>query len=239
MYTDEQLEEAMAYLRRRIESELSMEADVERLLVEYAALLVDVMMRNNTTDYENDEDVELLVQDLIDRLIDDCYLLGVDEREDRRNEIVAYMDSARGEDTLEGRISKRCWTFAGEVSAVVSAARKLHAKGAEITDSIIENLKHPYDNGFLEGTDKPQYGRGVETSSMGALETITAYAIADVWMWEWFNQHKDAKGYYVVRGSSYPCDECDEAVRTGPHPLDDIEHFAPLHPHCKCAVVFV
>lgn len=239
MYTNEQLEEAMSYLRSRLANELSMEADVERLLREYAEMLVNVMIDNGTTDIESDPDVALLVQDLIDRLVDDCYLLGVDEREERRDEIVSYMNSMRGDDTLEGRVRSRCWTFALEVGAVISSARRYGATGAAIVGSIVANLKHPYQNPYLDNASKPKYGHGVEASSMGALQTITAYAIADAWMWDWFNQHKGSSGYYVVRGSSYPCDECDEAAHTGPHPITDTEHFAPLHPHCKCAVVFV
>ena len=57
------------------------------------------------------------------------------------------------------------------------------------------------------------------------------------WMRELANDYKEdgAVGYYVFRGSSYPCDLCDSAC--GFHPLTDMSFFPPLHPHCCCGAV--
>lgn len=253
-YTERQLEEAKEYLRRRIESEISMQEDVERLLVEYAPLIVAAMISSGDYSYETNSDVQLLVDDLISRLLEDCRILAVDTRTDKRQEIVAYMDSERGGSTLEVRINERCITFSKEVAAIASCGFALKYGRDAIVDAIKKNLKHPWDNSILEEArklseqgkitipvdiDKPSYGKGSEISSMGALQTMTGYAVADAWMWSLFQENKGAKGYYVFRGSSYPCDECDEAVLTGFHPMSDWEHFVPLHPHCKCGVIFV
>lgn len=246
MYTKEQLEEAKDYIRRRLNNELSMEHDIDSLLTEYAVYLVELMV--------DGEDYEFLIEDLIERILADCYLLGVDEREEHRSGIMAYMNSIRGGSTLEERVRERCRTFAEEVEATVLAGITLDKSRDEILDAVLSDMKHPWDNAILTEArdlrqsgsktfesqiDAPSFGRGVEISSSGALKTITAYAIADAWMFDLHFTHKDATGYYVVRGSSYPCDECDEAAHTGPHPMDDWTHFTPLHPHCVCAVVFV
>lgn len=246
MYTKKQLEEAKEYILRRLRNELSMERDIDSLLTEYAGLLIEFMLAG--------EDYESLIDELIQHILDDCYLLGVDEREERRSGIMAYMNSERGGSTLEERVRERCMTFAGEIQSTVLAGMTLGKSDGDILDAVLHDMKHPWDNDILAEArelrdsgvktfefqiDAPSLGRGVEVSSSGALKTITAYAIADAWMYDLFWTNRDATGYYVARGSSYPCDECDEAAHTGPHPMDDWTHFAPLHPHCVCAVIFV
>ncbi len=44
-----------------------------------------------------------------------------------------------------------------------------------------------------------------------------------------------AAGFYVLRGSAYPCDLCDSMV--GFHLMTDIESFPPYHGHCCCYVI--
>ncbi len=39
-------------------------------------------------------------------------------------------------------------------------------------------------------------------------------------------------GYYVLRGSNYNCDWCDD--NTGFWPIEDLSHIPPVHPHCQC-----
>lgn len=44
-----------------------------------------------------------------------------------------------------------------------------------------------------------------------------------------------AVGFYVLRGSAYPCPLCDSMV--GFHTMTDIESFPPYHGHCCCYVI--
>lgn len=250
-YTEQQLEDAKEYLRRRIDGELSMERDIEGVIGEYAPLLVSLMLRFGVT---GNAYVEVLVHEMIERIISDCYILGVDDRLEREDAIRAYINSKRGDGTMESRVRERCRTFAEEVGAVVAVGVVLKRSRDHILQSIRENLTHPYDNEILQEAREleksgraifevkitpPSMGKGVAVSSMTALQTITSYAVADAWMWDLFQVNKDAKGYFVFRGSSYPCEQCDDAVAGGFHPMDDWEHFVPLHPHCRCGVIFV
>lgn len=250
MYTQEELEEAKEFLRRRLDSERSMRRDVERLLEVYAAILLDLYLQNIGND-----DISVLIDGLIAALLEDCHTLGVDERTDKRNDILAYMDSELGGDTLEGRINKRCHTFADEVAVVATAGILLHKTRNDILASIVGNFKHPYDNELLkevrteieEGRvsydyhyfDSPHYGSGTEISSMGALQTITSFAVADAWMdWQYHDAvDRGAKGYYVLRGSSYDCDLCDDNVAHGFFSIDE-EPPVPTHSHCCCYLVY-
>ena len=47
-----------------------------------------------------------------------------------------------------------------------------------------------------------------------------------------------ALGYYIERGSSYPCDTCED--HTGRFfKIDDRENIPQYHRNCRCFVVFV
>lgn len=249
-YTDRELEAAKDYLRRRIESEVSMERDVENLLSEYAEYLLVLLYRDAPM-----ADINALVDELIGRLIDDCYILGVDDRDGDRTAIMLYMNSPRGGETMEERVGKRVRTFLVELGAVYLACKLLDIGLSEALESVRGSFRHPWDNPVLEEVrrsiqsgdiagditqfDEPHFGRGVEISSMGALQKITAYHVADAWMW-WQYEEADrngAEGYFVVRGSDYPCDECDS--HTGIfYPIGDEENRPQYHLNCRCVVVY-
>lgn len=249
-YTPEELEAAKDFLRKRLESEQSMSADVERLLYTYAGYLLSALFSDSS-----DEDLELLIQDLIEQLLTDCELLAVDEREDKRDAILLYMLGERNGDTLEGRVNKRCHTLFNEVFAVYTAGKLLGWDENSLLSSIKANFEHPWQNEVLvavrekinrgeidadiEDFEEAHYGKGVEISSLGALQTMLGYAIADAWTWWQYEDSKEkgAKGYFVVRGSSYPCDICQSAADSF-HPIDDTEHIVPLHKNCKCYIVY-
>ena len=249
-YTPEELEAAKEFLRKRLESEQSMSADVERLLYTYAGYLLSALFSN-----ASDEDVELLIQDLIEQLMADCELLAIDEREDKRDAILLYMLGERNGDTLEGRVNKRCHTLFNEVFAVYTAGKLLGWDETSLLSSIKANFEHPWDNEVLialrekinrgeidadiSDFEEAHYGKGIEISSLGALQTMLGYAIADAWTWWQYEDAKEkgAKGYHVVRGSSYPCDICNS--HTGIfYPISDEENKPQYHAHCCCLVVY-
>lgn len=249
-YTPEELEAAKDFLRKRLESEQSMSADVERLLYTYAGYLLSALFSN-----ASDEDIELLIQDLIEQLIADCEMLAIDEREDKRDAILLYMLGERNGDTLEGRVNKRCHTFFNEVYAVYMAGKLVGWNETSLLSSIKANIEHPWDNEVLVAVREkinrgeisadmddfiePHFGKGTEISSKGALDKMLVYAVADAWTWY---QHEEAKedgafGYFVLRGSSYPCQICDDAAEVF-YPINDTQHIVPLHLNCKCYIVY-
>lgn len=58
------------------------------------------------------------------------------------------------------------------------------------------------------------FGVGRTVSSWTALSDLTEYAVAEGWMKHWELQAKacGAVGFFVMRGSSYPCNICDDEV---------------------------
>lgn len=248
-YTEEELEQAREFLRRRMENEVSMQHDVENLLALYASLLLDLLYSG-----AGEDSINALIDELAAELLDDCETLAVDEH-DRRDAILLYMLGERSGDTLAGRIRGRCLTFLAEVTAVYQAGRILAVTKEKALASVVENFKHPWENpivtdaremilrgaaaGDPEEFEQPHFGRGVEVSSFGALQSITTYAVADAWMWWGYEDAlaRGAKGYFVERGSSYPCDECDS--HTGIfYPMDDEDNRPQYHMNCRCVVVY-
>ena len=254
-YTEEELEAAKDFLRRRIENELSMKRDVEDLLGEYAERLLELLFRD-----ASDEAINALIDELCEQLIEDCYLLGVDERDNKREAIMLFMNSERSGDTMEGRVRSRGRTFFNEVFAVYLAAKLLGGfDGANGLNGVVrlvkEYLKKPWDNPLLElvrekirrgeidgnmsDFESPHFGKGVEISSMGALQTLLGYHVADAWMWWGYEDARErgAIGYYVLRGSSYPCDVCQSHVGVFYY-ITDETHRPQYHLNCCCFVVY-
>lgn len=247
-YTPEELEEAKAFLRDRLRNEHSMTADIQRLLEMYAAYFLTALFNNATEDF-----VEQLIQTLVDQLIADCELLAVDEH-DRKAPILLYMHSERNGDTIDGRVNKRVHTFFNEVFAVYVAG-KLLGKGYDaLLPTIKKYFDKPWENPIIVEAremqergeiakdyelSEPHFGKGDPIASLTALDRMLRYAVADSWMW-WKHQDstaRGAKGYYVVRGSSYPCEICDS--HTGIfYSISNEDSMPQYHLNCCCIVVY-
>lgn len=249
-YTEEQLEEAKAYLKDRLRNQRSMSADVIRLLELYAGYLLTALS-GNATDY----DIQTLVNDLIEQLITDMELLAVDEH-DRKDAILAYIGRDIDGGNVRGRIRGRVDTFFDEVFTTYVAGKVLGHDYAEILSVVKENMKDPWKNPIIEeareaseggGVTMPDgidlsmrhYGQGVPVSSLDALINITEHTVAVAW--DFFRHitesYKGAKGYFRVRMSDYDCPLCDEWCGVF-YPITDTEHMGPRHVHCVCATVF-
>lgn len=247
-YTEQEFEEAKAYLLDRLRNERSMAADVERLLVLNAQELLALLYGEYSDDH-----IERLLNELIDELMWDVETLAVDEH-DRRSDLLLYLHSERDGETLDSRVRERVNTYYNEVYAVWLASKLLGKARSMILPSIKENLADPWNNPILAEAremqqrgeldkdlpfEEPHFGKGVPISSLTALDRMLRYAVADTWMY-W--QYEDAmtngaRGYYVVRGSSYPCEECDS--HTGIfYPIGDDENRPQYHLNCCCVVIY-
>lgn len=263
MYTEEDLERAKAYLRSRIENEVSMSKDVDKLLDEYAEYIIDVILSEGVDGFGGVmADIDLLVDDLIAQILADCRLLSVDDHTDMRDEILAYIERRIGDNTLEERVSNRVRTFAHEVMAVGVAGLLFGMGRGMIIDSVRTNKNAPWDNPILRNArdkamlgdaafiggvsalnisldyfEEPHYGRGVPISSDRAITDICVFAISEAWgYYDYITNRDTSTGYYVLRGSGFPCEECDSHV--GYHPISDEEDLPMFHNHCRCYTVW-
>ena len=260
-YTLEQLEAAKAYLRQRIEDELSMEKAVLDLLGAFAERLIDLYMHG-----AGEVEIDALVEDLVAMLLDDCETLAVDEHTDRRDAIIPYILREWKGETLEGRVRRRVGTLMEEVAAVYVAGTLLNKVRNEIVSAIKSSMVTPWQNPLLiemrrklkegdyalmgrmneYGIENPaffeerHYGRGVPVSSLVDLQRMTRFAVGEGWMYNDWLDAKDngAVGYYVERGSSYNCDICDSHVGTFYY-INDESNMPMYHSSCMCVIIYV
>jgi len=249
-YSRSQLEAAREYLRRRLEDESSMRGDVESVLSTYIPLLVTLLVRGMSQ-----SDIEEVLDDLVADLIADCEALSVDDHDGNRDALLLFLHQDIGGKTIDDRIRERVSTLYDEVFTLVAIGLLLGEKESSIVTSILSSMKEPWRNPMLltfrekvqsgevsvpAGIDisDRHYGKGVPVSSLVALTDITVYGVSACWSLNDWLEHKDSSsGYYVFRGSSYDCDECDSHV--GYHPVSDEGSLPLYHNHCKCYVVWV
>lgn len=240
--------EAQEYIKRRLENELSMDADIDGILASFTDMLMDILSEGAT-----ENELDTLAAYIADLLLEDCELLAVDDHTENRDGIIAYIGRKVGDMTLRERITERCRTFAGEVLVVYTLGMLLGKKREEIRESVVKNWDKPYDSPIIMeakgrvlsgemtspvSLEPPHYGRGVTVSSSKALKDICRNALVEGWGWHDYTEHKDeAVGFVVQRGSSFPCDTCDSMV--GYHDIDDTDFLPMFHNHCRCYVIWV
>lgn len=248
-YTREQVERAKEYLRMRLDDEASMRDNAGDIIEFFITMLVLAIFGGAT-----EERIAEIIDDMVAELIDDCDTLAVDEHTDESDAILLFIHDRIGGKTLDERIRERVNTLLDEVTTTVMAGIVLGLGAEAIISALTGGIRDPWNNAVLTeyrakvaggeiAPDKSidaeprHYGRGVPVSSATALSDITVYAVSAGWSLYDYLSNRDARGYHVFRGSSYPCDECDSHV--GYHDIADTESLPLYHNHCKCYVVWV
>lgn len=249
-YTKEELDAARDYLRQRMEAEGLMERTITTILDECADTLIGFILGGAT-----DEEIDTVIESLVDSLMEYIDLIAVSEH-DGRDMLLLWLHDEWNGGTMEKIVRMRAGTFHDEVAVACAAGELLHRTSAEILSAVKSSMRDPWHNPMIievlneaakgsivipDGLDLEErhYGQGIPVSTLTALEFLGVSAVADAWTW-W--QHEDEKGkgavgYFVERGSSFPCEECDS--HTGIfYPIDDTEHLPQYHRNCRCFVVY-
>ena len=75
-------------------------------------------------------------------------------------------------------------------------------------------------------------------SGIKSLKRLVETEVVRTWQAEYRHINEDANYVHVYRGSSYPCDICDDEVAKGWQKTEDAD-YPPFHANCKCYCVFV
>lgn len=79
---------------------------------------------------------------------------------------------------------------------------------------------------------------GRSSSNANNVISMAKQTMQMAWMKEYMNEMSDMDGiagYYVMRGSSYPCDYCQSFV--GFHPIQDTDSLPLYHGNCRCFAI--
>lgn len=101
--------------------------------------------------------------------------------------------------------------------------------------SILRYLNNPFASGLFKKVDKSllQWGRGYDKNIWEQLTLIGQNGIIGGARYgEWLDAAQQGATYYIRRrGSSYPCDMCEDAANI---PIPITEPFDYLHSRCMC-----
>lgn len=139
--------------------------------------------------------------------------------------------------------------FANDIANLLFACRKLRMSRTETESALLKHFRDPYSSDVISRANReqnadiqvPSYGRGIYHSAFQNIVRNAQGVIAIAWGRElaYYARHNndDIVGFRVHRGSSFPCDICDDEVNVGVHPLTD--QMPPFHVNCVCWVEFV
>lgn len=245
--TQSDIEAAKAYLRQRLDAELSMSRNLEYVMREAAERVVEILYAAKIYptggSYENlPMRVRMEIDEVVEWLretIDDYFVtLAIADHEENRNTILPLILSENHGMTFAERLTDYCAKYRNELMLLVGAGLFLGITKSDLAKSIGDNLKHPYANQLLaEGIDSPlSYGRGKSNAMYNAISGLTKYGIETAWMrhWELKTEADGCIGWAVKRGSSYPCAQCDD--NCGFHSIDEGTSL-PQHVSCCCYAV--
>lgn len=251
------LRTAEDYLRRRLEAELSMVEAVGGLLRLGARRICDVLERYavNVEMLIGDmipkaarKEIDAIIEELIEELFEDALLLASDGSEDNGWFVIFFGLEYENGFTFGGRLEMYARRFRDQVKMCFAAVVLAGITGGTArSDAVAGMLGDVYNAPAVVAARKHNaaffsadgIGRGVPLSMVKAIASLTRQEIASAWMHHDYEERKaeGARGYYVVRGSSYPCPDCDGEAAVF-HPIDE-GMVLPEHANCCCMAVWV
>lgn len=244
--SESDIESAKEYLRQRLDAELSMTRNLEVVMNEAAEKIVKICYSagvNPQSFHFSDLSAKAQkeINDVINWLqetIDDYFLtLAIADHKETKDDVLNVILAENHGLTFDERLTDYCEKYKNELLLLIGAGLFLGITESALLRSLKENLRHPYANQLLaEGIDAPiTYGRGRTNSMFTAISDLTRFGIATGWMKNQYlqNLNNGCLGWYVRRGSSYPCDLCDSNV--GFHVDED--SLPPYHGNCCCYAV--
>lgn len=253
--THKQIEEAKEYLRKRLSAENRFSSILLDKIISAAKQIIEISYRygipasqfrfssNSKLKKEVDEIIRKLKDDLIQNI--DTYSVPEKENEEK---ILIYIHRNTHGKTFNERLATYADRYKYEIESLIAAGLLLNITKDKLLSSIKGNLRNPYSNAyFIKASQKGavsatrlktggiSYGVGRTNSAFTGIDKLTKFAISEGYM---ENLKMEAKknglsGFYSMRGSSYPCQLCDDMV--GFHPSWD--EIPPYHLNCYCFII--
>lgn len=255
MPTEKEIAQAKDYILLRLKAERLAVSSLDSALLSAARRIVEIARRYNIPPelfrFSANPQLQAEVREILATLRGALYerIESLDTFEEEDEAFVAPVLTAPYKDhTFRQRLAEYTSRWGYEVEATIaSAGLEGISDSAKIVDGIREYMDRPYDNPWVkehrgEGVavrlnSIPHYGRGNPISSAKALSLLLTTIVAKGWMENWAHINAGKAGYYVFRGSSFPCEICDAQVGFF-HPASDLDGLPPYHSHCVCYTVY-
>ena len=262
---EEQIRTAKNFVLRRESAANGLRSLVDALMEDAADEITRICYRYSveptafiiSPDYNSDMFKE--IANVMDRLEDEIldlledYSAKCTKDEKKKAPLILWILAlGRNNKGLKASLEQRLRTLLRDIEAMIAAARKA-GFGTDKAVRLIRNNLHTayqmpgmaaaFKNHSLFKARNIRYkgvkkgNRGESNSEANNIDRFVKTTVQMAWM---HYQHelyeeKGAAGYYVLRGSTFPCDLCDSKV--GFHTMDDVEAFPPRHASCCCFTV--
>ena len=257
-YSDKDIEEAKAFIRKRVDAEISMQKNLDEAMLWAAREIVRISykykIKASMFKFSVNDNLKKEVDDVLAKLREMLYeyteSLSVVVDDNQRDDIVAFINEEKYGHTLKERIHTYTNRYKYELEAFIASGLAFGYGMDKLISTVRANMSAPYNNELFRNTvirggmaatriktGGISYGQGHSNSARNLLLTLTRNAVGSAWMNVYGTQayNNGATGFYSFRGSSYTCALCNSQV--GYHPIQDYQ--GEWHLNCRCYFVFV
>ena len=197
------------------------------------------------------EVMDKLEEDILD-LIGDYSTICTTDKEKKRLLLLWVLALGRNNQGLQQTIHQRLRMFLRDLEAMIAAAKTAKFDVTKAVTIIKGNIRTAYQMpGMLEAFAKAslyeaeyirsrgvKHGyRGSSNSEANNISRMAKTTLQMAWMHQQRQNYEEqgVAGFYVLRGSTYPCSLCDS--KCGFHQIDEIDAYPPYHSSCCCLAI--
>ena len=239
MITQQQIKEAKEYTLKRVQAQHNSRSKVDKVLLTAALQLARGISEDKVS-----KSISNQISDITNGYAEAS--LSFRKYDDGEKDLKEYMEGVHYGKTFDNRNDEYCKRFVADMIITISACRELSYSESEIKSVIHSSFKDPLKSPVIQKAikeeqftfNKPTYGIGRTNVSYTAIANNSENTIASAFglVNNNFYDTNGAKGFYVYRGSSYPCAECQSHVGKF-HKMG--EDYPPFHNHCVCYAVYI
>lgn len=263
--TEEQVQRAKNYVLRRESAARGLSSLVYALLQDAAANIAGICYRYNidpktfelSSRYNERmfDEVATVMDALEEEIIDlvSVYSTKCTKDKERKNALILWiLTLGRGNKALKATLEDRLRSFMGDLEAMIVAAKNAGMNATTAANTIRNYILNVYNMPGMSAVFKQaslykaknirtkgvkRGNRGSSNSEANNILRFVKTTLQMAWMRQMRQNYEDdgAAGFYVLRGSTYPCEYCQSYV--GFHQIEDTEAFPPRHANCACFAI--
>lgn len=249
-----EIERSVNYAKKRSQALRNCESHLQTILFDVAKKIVSASkkyrkgwrLRNESSFLSDAKNIASTASDDIESYTGayakaSCKILGIGA-----DNIESFLVGDIYGKTLNERNTTYLSNFAEDIVRMVKAGTMMGYNDQQILSSIRTGYKDPYKTSVITKAQKkdisiatPSYGKGVFQNAYQNIVRNSKQVISIAWgqAEQEYGQEIGAIGFKVFRGSSYPCETCQNEVDAGVHSFRD--PYPPFHVGCVCYTQFV
>lgn len=237
--TQKQIDDSKKYVLKRVQAQQNSRSRINKVLLAAALQLANGKQEGEITN------------SIYSQINDIAYgyaktSLSFRDYEDGEKDIKSYMEDVQYGQTFYQRNKTYSKRYVKDMTVLLIACSELEYSKNKIISEIHNSYLDPLNSSVIGAAVKnkqyhftmPNYGVGrtnvASTAIFNNVENTIAMSYSEID--HNFATFNGSIGFYVYRGSSYPCAECQS--HTGKfHNMND--EYPPYHGHCVCYTVYI